>query len=320
MGAGRVPLVTGATGFAGSHLIEHLLEHEPYVHGWGNPEGRRIPASANGRVTWTAVDVADADAVARALADAQPSAVYHCAGIADVERARADVSHALRVNVMGTHAVLDGLTRARLHDVPVLVTCSALVYKPSAEALSEQSPLAHSTPYGVTKLAQEMRAAAHPDRVLIVRPFNHAGPRQSAAFAMSSFARQIAQAEAGSRPPVLRVGNLDSRRDITDVRDTVRAYRLLVERGQTGEPYNVCRGTAYRVGDLLERLVGMSKLSIEVEVDPQRLRPSDNPIVLGDPGRLRSATGWSPQFTIDRTLSDLLDYWREAVAGGHDRD
>jgi GDP-4-dehydro-6-deoxy-D-mannose reductase len=309
-----IPLVTGAGGFAGSHLVDHLLEHEPEVAAWGNPRGHGVPGTKNGRVHWSAVDVTDADAVARALAELRPSAVYHCAGVADVHGAWTDSARALRVNVMGTSAVLTGVERANLQ-APVLVTGSALVYRPSSEALTETSPLGPTSPYGVSKLAQEMLASAAPGRIIVARPFNHAGPRQSDAYVTSSFARQIAEAESGVRDPILRVGNLEARRDITDVRDTVRAYRLLMERGEPGRPYNVCCGKAYRVRDLLEALVSRSTIPIAVELDPARLRPSDNPVVLGSVDRIHSETGWQPQIAIERTLNDLLEYWRDAVKG-----
>jgi GDP-4-dehydro-6-deoxy-D-mannose reductase len=309
-----IPLVTGARGFAGSHLLDHLLEFESRVAAWGNPRGHSVPSSGtDGRIQWAAIDVTDTEAVSNALADLRPSAVYHCAGIADVHSAWTDAARALRVNVIGTHAILAGLERAKL-DVPVVVTGSALVYRPSSDPLTESSPIGPTSPYGVSKLAQEMIAAAA-SRAIIARPFNHAGPRQSDAYVTSSFARQIAEAAAGRREPILRVGNLDARRDITDVRDTVRAYRLLMERGQPGRPYNVCCGTAYRIRDLLEALVRRSHVSITVEVDPARLRPSDNPVVLGSFARIQSETGWQPHIEIDRTLGDLLEYWRNAVKG-----
>ena len=308
------PLVTGATGFAGGHLLEALLETEPHVFAWGNPSGRAVPPDSPARrVTWSAVDVTDRQQVAKELAGARPSAVFHCAGIADVQSAWSDSSRALRVNAMGTHAVLAGLEQAGL-DVPVVVTGSALVYRPSPEPLTEASPLGPANPYGVSKLAQEMIARRGAvGRIIVARPFNHAGPRQSDAYVTSSFARQIAEAEAGLREPLLRVGNLDARRDITDVRDTVRAYRLLAESGAPRRPYNVCRGEAYRVGDLLESLVRRSQIPIAVELDPARLRPSDNPVVLGSAERIRADTGWEPRIGIEETLTDLLEFWRAAI-------
>ena len=308
----ELPLVTGATGFAGGHLIAHLLDHVPAVAAWGNPAGRAAPGRPDERVRWTAVDITSGPAIALALDRLRPSVVYHCAGIADVHSTWSDSARALRVNAYGTHALLTALARLDLR-VPVLVTGSALVYRQSLDALTEDSPLGPSSPYGVSKLAQEMIAADSPVPVVVARPFNHAGPGQSDAYVTSSFARQIAEAEAGLREPVLRVGNLDARRDITDVRDTVRAYRLLAERGRPGGIYNVCRGEAYRVGDLMESLVAQSYVPISVQVDPARLRPSDNPVVLGSAARLRTETGWEPHVGIDRTLRDLLEYWRKAV-------
>jgi GDP-4-dehydro-6-deoxy-D-mannose reductase len=311
------PLVTGASGFAGSHLVDHLLEHEPRVIAWGQ-SANGAQDGRGGRVVWQAVDVTDAQAVMRALEESPPSAVYHCAGIADVHSTWKDSARALQVNVMGTHNLLTALGTIAA-GAPVLVTGSALVYRPSLEALTEDSPIGPSSPYGVSKLAQEMVAGISPGRVIVTRPFNHAGPRQAAAYVTSSFARQIAEAEAGIREPVLQVGNLDARRDITDVRDTVRAYRLLMEAGEPRRPYNVCRGEAYRVGDLLDTLVRSARVKIDVRTDPARLRPNDNPVVLGDPTRLRSDTGWTARLPIEQTLRDLLDYWRARLVSKGDR-
>lgn len=308
------PLVTGATGFAGSHLVDHLLEEEASVAAWAHLRRGEAHLAGDGRVRWNSIDLLDRQAVARALADLRPSAIYHCAGIAHVGESWSQPVRALRVNVLGTHHVLEGVRDAGL-DCPVLVTGSALVYRPSMHLLDEESPIGPSDPYGVSKLAQEMLAirTTHAP-VLVVRPFNHAGPRQSPTYATSSFARQIAEIEAGRREPVLRVGNLDSRRDITDVRDTVRAYRLVVRRGTAGRPYNVCSGQAYCVRDLLGALMQAAKTSIRVEVDPDRLRPSDNPVIAGDRTRITTETGWEPHLPIDRTLEDLLDYWRRQTS------
>ncbi|MCA1559866.1 MAG: GDP-mannose 4,6-dehydratase [Acidobacteria bacterium] len=308
------PLVTGAAGFAGSHLVDHLLEIGNHVWAWGKPFGRSTPPREDGRVTWRSVDVLDGGAVAKALAESRPSAIYHCAGVADVTASWSHPPRALEVNALGTHRVLEAVRHAGL-DCPVLITGSALVYAQSSAAIDEDAPLQPSTPYGASKLAQEMIAArADWCPVLIARPFNHAGPRQSPSYVTSSFARQIAQIEAGLSDAVLRVGNLESRRDITDVRDTVRAYTALVERGRPSRPYNVCRGEAYRIADLLETLVGMARKMIRIEVDPARLRPSDIPVVLGSPRRIQAETGWQSEIPIQRTLADLLDYWRRVTA------
>ena len=306
------PLVTGAAGFAGSHLLEHLLETEPSVAAWSNPAGRP-PGQTDRRVLWRAVDLLDAGSVRDAIAELRPSAIYHCGGIANVGGSWSAPERALRVNVLGTHHLLDGVKHAGL-DCPILVTGSALVYRPSAGPISEDSPIGPTSPYGVSKLAQEMLAfQAAPAPTIVARPFNHAGPRQTIDYVTSAFARQIAEIERGLAPPVLRVGNLESRRDITDVRDVVRAYRLLLSSGQPQRAYNVCSGTAYRVADLMEGLVGLSRLHIAIEVDAERLRPSDNPVVLGDRSRILDEVGWAPEIPIERTLADLLDYWRQRV-------
>lgn len=234
--------------------------------------------------------------------------------MADVHAAWQAATPALRINALGTHYVLEGVRRAGL-DIPVLVVGSALVYQTSATAIDESHPLRPSSPYGISKLAQEMAGLrARGCRVFLVRPFNHAGPRQGDAYVTSSFARQIAEIEAGLRDPVLRVGNLDARRDITDVRDTVRAYARVVSAGRERVPYNVCSGTAHRVADLLKGLVASARVEIRVQTDPDRLRPSDNPVVLGSFSRLQQDTGWRPQIPIERTLGDLLDYWRAVTA------
>jgi GDP-4-dehydro-6-deoxy-D-mannose reductase len=308
-----LPLVTGATGFAGSHLLDLLLVEEQPATAWANSEGKRPPSDCDPRITWQAIDLLDAAAVARSIAELRPSVIYHLAGAADVGGAWQDPVQPLRLNALGTHHVLDAVRVARL-TCPVLVSGSALVYRPSTSALTEDSPIAPATPYGVSKLAQEMigaRAAWCP--VLLARSFNHAGPRQSPSYVTSSFARQIAEIEAGLREAVLRVGNLESRRDITDVRDTVRAYRRMAASGTPGRPYNVCTGRAFRIADLLDRLLEMATLRIRIEVDSARLRPSDTPVLLGDPSRLQDETGWHPEIPIERTLADLLEYWREDI-------
>jgi GDP-4-dehydro-6-deoxy-D-mannose reductase len=309
-----VPLITGATGFAGGHLLDQLLQRQPHVAAWANPSGQAPPPGPAKGVVWNRVDLLDREAVADALASLRPSIVYHCAGVADVGASWNAPVRALKVNVLGTHHLLDALRRAALR-CPVLVTGSALVYRPSESALSEQSEIGPSNPYALSKLAQEMVAARVTwCPVFITRSFNHAGPRQSDRYVTSSFAQQIAEIEADRRNPVLRVGNLESRRDITDVRDTVRAYRLIVERGTPARPYNVCTGRAIRVRDLLDILLGLSRTRIRVEVDPARLRPSDVPVVLGDPSLVEHDTGWRAEIPIERTLSDLLDSWRTRIA------
>jgi GDP-4-dehydro-6-deoxy-D-mannose reductase len=308
------PLVTGATGFAGSHLIDHLLETESQVAAWGHVRTAQPHLLTDSRTEWHSIDVLDRQSVARALADLQPSVIYHCAGIAHVGESWSKPLRALSVNVLGTHHVLEGVRAAGLR-CPVLIVGSALVYRPSTKCLREDDPIGPSDPYGVSKLAQEMLGAhttAAP--VFIVRPFNHAGPRQASNYVTSSFAKQVAEIEAGLHEPVLRVGNLDSQRDITDVRDTVRAYRLVVAQGAPGRPYNVCSGRAYRIRDILDTVIARSRIPIRIELDPERLRPSDNPIIVGDRTRIGLEAGWEPEIPIEQTLDDLLEYWRAQTA------
>ena len=238
-------LVTGAAGFAGSHLVDALLADGATVVGWHRPGSR---PGIQPTVRWAPVDILDWDAVARGLAAAQPDVVFHCAGSAHVGSSWRDSLTPLETNVLGTHFLLDAMRRAG-RPARVVVTGSALVYRVSTEALSEDAPVGPSSPYGISKLAQEMAAlrAAADDGipVVVARPFNHAGPRQDPSYVTASFARQIALAEAGRGPGVIVVGNLEARRDLTDVRDTVRAYRALAQRGVPGRVYNVCGGQAY---------------------------------------------------------------------------
>ena len=317
----RPILVTGAAGFAGSHLVDQLLaEREPVV-AWdrtSTPDARRSASADRRAARGMVIDLLDRQAVAAALVDVRPRIIFHCAGAAQVASSWRDMEGVLQANVLATHHLLDATRRARL-DARILVTGSALVYRPSADALTESHPLGPSNPYGVSKLAQEMvafDAAREGLDVVVVRPFNHIGPRQQPTFATSSFARQIALAEAGRIPPVLKVGRLDARRDVTDVRDTVRAYRRLAERGRPARPYNVCSGHAPSIGELLDRLLARARIDVRIEEDAALFRPSDNPVVLGDPGRIREETGWEPQIPIDRTLHDLLEYWRAVVDAG----
>jgi len=188
------------------------------------------------------------------------------------------------------------------------------VYRPRTGAITEDDAIGPDNPYGISKLAQEMMAEASPVPAWLVRPFNHAGPRQSPAYATSAFAQQIAEIEAGRRESVLHVGNLEAQRDITDVRDTVRAYQAIATGGLPRRPYNVCSGHAYTMRRLLDILLSLARLRVRVEIDPARLRPSDNPVILGSHARLTADTGWTPAIPIEQTLADLLEHWRRTTA------
>jgi len=302
-------LVTGAAGFAGSHLLDRLTAGGAALVAWHRPGGqppRDVPGTR-----WEAVDLLDAAQVTHAIARLRPSAVYHCAGAAHVGRAWDSTEPTFAINVRGTHHLLQALERTGV-DARVLVPSSALVYATSNAALDEHHPLVPSSPYGLSKLAQEMLAARTDGAlaVTIPRPFNHFGPRQDPFFAASGFARRIADIEHGRWAPEISVGNLEARRDLTDVRDTVRAYQLILERGIPGRPYNVCTGHAIAIRELLDRLLARARVPITVKVDPSRYRPNDTPVLLGDPSRLRDELGWTPSIPFDQTLDDLLEYWR----------
>lgn len=314
-------LVTGATGFVGRHLLDLLVQEDVQVTAWRRAgAGETLPAAhaASPRVEWVDVEVASRDGVDAAVRRAPPEHVYHLAGASHVGRSWDDATTTLETNVLGTHHLLEAL-RAAAPEARVLLPCSALVYRPSDGPLAEDSPVGPSSPYGISKLAQEMlgRAAWQADgqQVLLSRSFNHIGPGQAPGFFASSFARQVALAEAGRAAPVIEVGNLEARRDLTDVRDTVRAYRALVASGVPGRPYNVCSGRAYRIGDILDLLLDLARVRVEVRQDPARLRPHDVPVVLGDAGRVLGETGWSAAIPMARTLEDLLADWRARVRG-----
>jgi GDP-4-dehydro-6-deoxy-D-mannose reductase len=271
-----------------------------------------------GAVGWSRkdFDLLDRDAVRARIRELMPSIVYHCAGAPHVAPSWANTMRPLANNVLATHYVLDALRRTG-GTCRVLIPGSAYVYRSSDAPLAENAEVAPANPYALSKLAQEqlgLRSVAEDGvDVIVTRSFNHTGPRQAPSFAASAFARQLARIEAGLEAPVMHVGNLDARRDMTDVRDTVRAYELLIERGRPGVPYNVCSGVAYAIGELLESLKSRVRVPVRVEVDRSRLRPNDTPLLVGDPSRLRAETGWTPEIPFEKTLDDLMDYWREAV-------
>ena len=306
-------LVTGAAGFAGSHLVELLVSTGADVVAWHRPGGNT--PSSSGRVRAEAVDLLDRRTVAERIARDRPATVYHCAGAAHVGRAWDNTAATLDANVRGTHYLVEALRAARL--APVLfVPGSAMIYRVSDQPLAEDAPIQPSNPYGLSKLAQErlaLRAMADGIDVRVGRAFNHIGPRQDPSFAASGFAKQIAEIERGQRQPEIVVGNLEARREATHVADTVRAYHAIVERGVPGRAYNVSSGQAYAVGEVLERLIAKARVEVAVRVDPSRLRPNDVPVLAGNPARIREEVGWSPNIGLERTLDSILEYWRSRL-------
>jgi GDP-4-dehydro-6-deoxy-D-mannose reductase len=305
-------LVTGAAGFAGSHLLEQLAGSGELI-GWGRHDP---PPHLASLARWRRIDLLERDAVRHALAELRPSRVYHCAGAAHVSQSWQHTTEAFSSNVLTTHYLLDGLRRAGA-PCRVVIPGSAMVYAPSQAAITEDDPIGPSSPYGLSKLAQEQLGirAVREDGidVVVARAFNHTGPRQSPEFAAPGMARQVALVESGALEAV-NVGNLDAQRDLTDVRDTVRAYRLLMNVGRPGAVYNVATGVARPIRAVLDGLRARARRPIPVHIDPARLRPREVVTVLiGDASRLRAETEWAPSVSFDVMLDDLLAYWRAEV-------
>jgi GDP-4-dehydro-6-deoxy-D-mannose reductase len=293
MPGGTRVLITGAAGFAGSHLSA-LLE------------------TGGSEITSFSGDIRDLDVLREEIAAAQPTAIAHLAGLASVAQAWGAERGVWDVNATGTLNLLlaarDAAPAAR-----VLIVSSAEVYGSVPESrhpIDEDEPLAPLSPYGVSKVAAELVAAQSPLDVAIARPFNHLGPGQDTRFAIPSFCAQIASIERGTQPARIEVGNLSARRDFSDVRDVVEAYNLLLRPGGPRGPFNIASGEAHAIGEILERLLALARVTIEVSVDEGRLRPSDVPALCGDATRLRDATGWAPSHPFERTLADTLEYYR----------
>jgi|KBSMisStaDraftv2_1062788.scaffolds.fasta_scaffold201248_2 GDP-4-dehydro-6-deoxy-D-mannose reductase len=304
-------IITGAAGFAGTHLLDRLAGEGTLV-GWDHPD-KTSGRTLTGGLEWRGVDLLDRDAVRAGLEAARPSRLYHLAGVPHVGDSWRSPLGPLLVHVRGTHHILEAI-RDVAPSCRVLVVSSGLVYRNSELPLDEDAVLASSSPYGLSKIAQDQLtlAAAREDGIdaVVARPFNHTGPGQDPAFAVPGFARQIARIEHGLAPPEIAVGNLDARRDVTDVRDVASAYEAIMRAPVSGCALNVCTGTAYRIGDLLDRLIALSTVRVTVRVDPERLRPSDVPVVCGNPARVHAACGWTPTIGLDRLLADVLDFWR----------
>jgi GDP-4-dehydro-6-deoxy-D-mannose reductase len=314
-------VITGASGFVGGHLVDFLRREAPRVilAGIVRPHGGAVAASSAG-LRLVEADLADPAGVSAALSELRPDAIVHLAGQSSPQQSWLDPGGTLRANVLGIVHLIEGARRLALRPA-FLVVGSAEEYGNAAQdtPLSEATPLRPGSPYAVSKVAQGLLAVECGTpagmRVVRTRTFHHTGPGRGEAFAESSFARQIAEIEVGLRPPVIHVGNLEAVRDFTDVRDVVRAYWGLLERGQAGQVFNVCSGRGRPIRELLDVLLGLARASVEIRVDPERLRPSEVPVLVGDPSHLQAATGWKPEIPIEKTLEDLLVDWRRRVGG-----
>jgi len=298
-------LVTGAAGFVGRHLCRHLEE-----------EGEEVfPLDRPHTPDTTGVDITDADAIRDAIANFRPDSVYHLAGASDVGGSWSDPAHTFRVNAEGTLNVLLGCIDAGVNRV--LVVSSADVYGRVTEEelpLTELAPLRPVSPYAASKVAADFLALqsylGNGLAAIRARAFNHIGPGQTNRFVAPAIAERIARNEIEG-DDTITVGNLSPRRDFTDVRDVVRAYRCLIQRGAPGEAYNICRGEDVAVRELAVRLAEMAIKPMRLETDPTLQRPVDIPVLRGDHTKLTDATGWEPEIPLDQTLADLLDEWRE---------
>ena len=292
--------VTGGHGFVGSWLVEHLTG-----------AGDEVVAPVH------TVDVTDPHAIGEAIAAAAPDAIYHLAAFTHVGASWDDPAEAFRINAEGTLQVLAAARRCDPQPTVLVVSSSEVYGRVPTEELpiAEDRPLRPVTPYAASKAAAEMAALqaylGHAQPVIRVRPFNHVGPRQSPTFVVSAVARNVAEAERTGTAPV-RVGNHSPRRDFTDVRDVVAAYRALVVRGagEPGEVYNVCSGRDVAIAAIADALLALSDADLRLEVDPALVRPVDVPEVRGDPSRIEAVTGWRPEIPLEQTLRDTLDYWR----------
>ena len=302
---------------AGSHLCDLLIRRRYSVHGTIRRPQADPRAELSAQVVTYRVDLLDRDAVEALVHEVRPHWVFHLAALSSPAASWDDpggtiaTNASLEANLLGALVRLDPMPR-------VLVVGSGDEYgRPAGRRrLDENTPLRPLTPYGVSKVAQDLLALqyhlSHGLPAVRVRPFNHAGPRQAPQYAIASFAQQIARIELGKQPPVLKVGNLQARRDFTDVRDIARAYLLAVAKGKPGEVYNLGSGSASRLRDVLARLLTMTRAKVALEVDPGRARMAEADVYFCDARRFQRLTGWRPRIALDRTLRDTLNYWRRS--------
>jgi GDP-4-dehydro-6-deoxy-D-mannose reductase len=295
-------LVTGAAGFVGRHLVAGLRAAGDDVHETDRHLG---------------LDILDPAGLNELFGATRPEVVYHLAGQADVGGSWSSPVETFRINAEGTMNVLLAAVRAEVGRVVAVSSADVYGQVPETELpIGEDRPLRPVSPYGASKAAADLVALqahlGHGLGVIRARPFNHLGPGQSDRFVASAVASRIARNEVEGESDV-PVGNLSARRDFTDVRDVVRAYRLLAEHGVPGEAYNVCRGRDVAVQEVADRLIALAERPMALVTDPDLLRPVDTPVLRGDCTRLRDATGWSPEITLDQTLADVLDDWRKRL-------
>ncbi len=318
-------LITGITGLAGSHLAQHLLRHsDAQVHGtirWRS--NRENIAGFERELILHECDLKDPYAVLRLLQQVRPQRIFHLASQSNVASSWNSPRETLINNITAQLNLFEAVRQEKIEDLRIHVSGSSEEYGLVHEnelPVRETNPLRPLSPYAVSKVTQDTLAYQYHQSfglyIVRTRSFNHTGPGQSDVFVASNFAKQIVEVEMGLREPVIRVGNLEAQRDFTDIRDVVRAYALALDQCKPGEVYNIGSGKAHSIKQLLAVLLGMSRIIIQVEQDPSRMRPSDIPKLVGDMDKFRRQTGWRPRIAFEQTLKDLLDYWR-ARLGAH---
>jgi len=315
-------LLTGITGFAGSHLAEYILNHHPEVEVFGLIRWRSRRENIvhlENKITLVEGDLKDIVSLKKILAVVKPDWIFHLAAQSFVPTSWKCPAETFSINAIGQINLFEAILDLGLSPKIQIAGSSeeyGLVFEDEIP-IKETNPLRPLSPYAVSKVAQDLLAfqywKSYGLRAVRTRGFNHTGPRRGEVFICSNFARQIAEIEKKKRKPVILVGNLEAKRDFTDVRDIVRAYWLSLERGEEGEVYNIGTGRAYAMQDILDMLISLSQVKVEVKVDPERLRPSDVPILLADSSKFRQLTGWEPRIPLRQSLEDLLNYWRSRV-------
>jgi len=312
-------LITGITGFVGSHLAELLLSKGYELYGvarWrsntDNIEGIKS------KINIIEADLNDSHSFYNAIQKIKPDEIYHLAAQSFVPTSWIAPADTMKTNVIGTINLFEAVRKAGI-DPKIQIAGSSEEYgmvKPDEIPIKETNPLRPLSPYGVSKIAQDMLSyqyfKSYGIKTVVTRGFNHTGPRRGEVFVCSNFAKQIAEIEKGKKA-VIKVGNLEAKRDFTDVRDMVKGYNLALKKGVPGERYNICSGKAYSMQEVLDKLLKLSSMDIKIEKDPERMRPSDVPILLGDNTKFMKATGWKPEIPFEQTLKDIMDYWREKI-------
>ncbi len=313
-------LITGIAGFVGSHLAELLLDQGYEVYGLSRPRTKTehiehiIP-----KLHLEDADLLDSHSLYTMISRIKPDHIYHLAAQSFVPTSWVSPTATLEVNIVGSANLFEAVRQAGLDPV-IQIACSSEEYglvNPDEIPIKETNPLRPLSPYAVSKLAMDYLGyqyhSSYGVKIIRTRGFNHTGPRRGDTFAESNFAKQIALIEKGKQAPVISVGNLEAKRDYTDVRDMVRGYVVAVEKCVPGDVYNICTGNAIKIGDMLNLLLSYSKIKVAVKPDPARMRPSDVPVLIGDNSKFVAATGWKPEIPFEKTMQDLLDYWRGQV-------